>query len=74
MDSPRRTYAVLDQAQAGSVAETRDGFLDDLYELGGDVATPRFAGGIVAGAILTLVFLKYAGFRFSFGVGLGSSS
>lgn len=43
-----------------------------LSEITGTIdSTPRFVGGLVLGSLATLVLLKVAGFRFSFGVGVG---
>jgi hypothetical protein len=35
-------------------------------------STPRFVAGMVLGAVATLFLLRVAGFRFSFGVGVGA--
>lgn len=37
-------------------------------------ATPRFVAGLVLGAALTILALRVAGFRFSFGASLGAGS
>jgi hypothetical protein len=68
-------YAVLDgtatQASAANMAHGTVASIDDLYPNLGIDSTPRFVGGIVLGAVATLIALKAAGFRFSFGVGVG---
>jgi hypothetical protein len=37
-------------------------------------STPRFVAGLVLGAMLTLLLLKVAGFRFAFGAQIGGGS
>lgn len=39
-----------------------------------DKATPNCLGAIVLGSVATLVILRLAGFRFSFGVNVGGGS
>lgn len=55
----------------GQRQEVRDGYTADLAEL--IDATPRFVAGLVLGAALTLLLLRVAGFRFSFGASIGGS-
>lgn len=66
--------AILDQQRAmngASITDTLGDFVDDV----GDVvdATPRVLAGMLLGAVLTLFLLRVAGFRFSFGVGVGGA-
>lgn len=66
--------AVLDQQRAmnGSHVGPHPGLGGLVDELGDVVdSTPRVLAGMLLGAILTLFLLRAAGFRFSFGVGVG---
>jgi hypothetical protein len=45
-----------------------------MMQLGGNNKVPGVVAGIVLGSIGTLVFLRLAGFRFSFGVNVGGGS
>lgn len=61
---------VLDrQAAMNGGAQQRQDFLAEVSDV--IDATPRFVAGMLVGAVLGLAALRLAGFRFSFGVGVG---
>jgi hypothetical protein len=49
-----------------------DDMLSDNIDI--DLRVPRFVAGLVLGAAVTLLLLRVAGFRFSFGAQLGAGS
>lgn len=65
-------YAVLSQATQADAAATDSSYLG-MYQDVGVNSTPRVVAGLVLAAIITIALLKWAGFRFSFGVGVGGN-
>lgn len=57
-----------------SQAPPDEGYMPNLMEFSGNGKVPGVVAGIVLGSIGTLVLLRLAGFRFSFGVNVGGGS
>lgn len=69
----RRVYATLDSGGVTAPPHATESVLGDPLDGIVPDSTPRAVGGIVLAAALLLAFLKWGGFRFSFGVGVGGS-
>lgn len=73
-------HPVLEQQLAseggGSVTQAppEEGYMPQFMEFSGNGKVPGVVAGIVLGSIGTLVLLRLAGFRFSFGVNVGGGS
>lgn len=65
-------YAVLNQATQADAASTDSSYLNMYQDVGVD-STPKVVGALVLSAVIIIGLLKWAGFRFSFGVGVGGN-